>query len=98
MGRISVVLPYPLLQLSFRVEPAKTVANSGILQILIRCRTVASFVLIHKVRSGETAFDGNGTVAVCFYQALEKPVAKYKKIFAAMKCFSKAKQLHRVIK
>jgi hypothetical protein len=50
------------------------------------------------VRSRETALYGNGAIAVLLYQALEEPVAEYKNVLAAVECFSKAKQLHRVIK
>ena len=98
MRWIGIVRPHPLHEFSIRVEPAEAVAKSGLLHSLIRCRAATGHVLVHYARPRETALDGNGAVAMRLHQALEEPVAEYKNVLAAVECFSKAKQLHRVVK
>jgi len=98
MGRIGIVLPHPLHKFSICIELAEAVAKPEVLNSLIRCRAATDYVLIHYACPRETALDGDGAVAMRLHQALEKLVAEYKNVFAAVKCFSKAKQLHRVVK
>ena len=49
-------------------------------------------------RSGKTALDCDGAVAMCLHQALEEQVAENQNVLAPMERFSKAKQLHRITK
>jgi hypothetical protein len=95
-GRIGVVLPHPVHQLSIRVQPAKAVAEPGVLYSLVRCGAAAGHVLAHHVRPGETALDGNGAEAMRLHQVPEEPVAEEENVLAAVERFSKAEQFHRV--
>ncbi len=51
VGRISIERPHPLYEFSIRVQSAKIVAESGILQGLIRCRTETGHVVVFTRRA-----------------------------------------------
>ena len=94
MGRIGVVAPHPLQELSIRVKAAKAVAEAGVLHSLIRCPATTGHVLVRYVRPGETALHGNGAVAMGLHQALEEPVSEQENVLPAVERFSEAKQFH----
>src|SRR5256885_7570420 len=72
---IGIVVPHPLHQFSIGVEPTKAVAKAAVLHGLIRCLAATSQILVDEVRPGETALDGNGTVAMRLDQMLKESVA-----------------------
>src|SRR5258708_11785701 len=75
MGRIGIERPHPLHEFAIRLEHAKAVAKSAVLDHLIRCRAATGNVLVHDVRPWETALDRESAVAMRLHQALEEPVA-----------------------
>src|SRR5215471_12428182 len=85
MGRISIVFPHPLHEFSIRVEPTETVAKASVLDSLIRFRAVTPHILVHDACPRETALDGNGAIAMLFYQTLEEPIAENEYVLSAVK-------------
>jgi hypothetical protein len=88
--RIGVVFPHPFHEFPIRVDPAKAVAESGLPHFVIRCRAAAMDVVIHQAPARETAFDGDGAVAMRFDQPLKELVSQDENILPAVERFPEA--------
>jgi hypothetical protein len=91
-------MSHPLDKVSIRFELSETVTPSSILYCLVRCWAATKHVVVDDGSLRETAFKGDGTVAMSFYKALEELVTKDEQLFSAMQCFSKAKHFRRIAK